>query len=246
MQEEVSPFRDRPEISNSDAIEILQSSKIEIIGRMAWSSNSTYLVNILDEKTDLQGIYKPTNGERPLWDFPSGLYRREIASFQVAQLIGWDIIPPTVETDGPFGIGSLQLFIPCDFDVHYFHMLEDPKYHKALQRICLFDFIANSTDRKGGHCLLGSSGRIWGIDNGLTFHIDFKLRTVIWDWAGEMIPDEFLKDIENFLNSQTGNELLTFLSPQEVDAIFSRATVLLESGRFPEDPSGTGYPWPII
>ncbi|MBT95117.1 MAG: hypothetical protein CL431_04015 [Acidimicrobiaceae bacterium] len=246
MQEEVSPFRDRPEISNSDAIEILQSSKIEIIGRMAWSSNSTYLVNILDEKTDLQGIYKPTNGERPLWDFPSGLYRREIASFQVAQLIGWDIIPPTVETDGPFGIGSLQLFIPCDFDVHYFHMLEDPKYHKALQRICLFDFIANSTDRKGGHCLLGSSGRIWGIDNGLTFHIDFKLRTVIWDWAGEMIPEKFLKDIENFLNSQTGNELLTFLSPQEVDAIFSRATVLLESGRFPEDPSGTGYPWPII
>ena len=246
MQEEVSPFRDRPEISNSDAIEILQSSKIEIVGRMAWSSNSTYLVNILDEKTDLQGIYKPTNGERPLWDFPSGLYRREIASFQVAQLIGWDIIPPTVETGGPFGIGSLQLFIPCDFDVHYFHMLEDPKYHKALQRICLFDFIANSTDRKGGHCLLGSSGRIWGIDNGLTFHIDFKLRTVIWDWAGEMIPEKPLKDIENFLNSQTGNELLTFLSPQEVDAIFSRATVLLESGRFPEDPSGTGYPWPII
>jgi uncharacterized repeat protein (TIGR03843 family) len=246
MQEEVSPFRDRPEISNSDALEILQTSKIEIIGRMAWSSNSTYLVNILDDETDLQGIYKPSTGERPLWDFPSGLYRREIASFQVAQLIGWDIIPPTVDTYGPFGIGSLQLFIPCDFDVHYFHMLEDPEHHGTLQKICLFDFIANSTDRKGGHCLLGSGGRIWGIDNGLTFHVDFKLRTVIWDWAGERIPEKFLADIENLLESPAGNDLLAFLSPQELDAMFSRATVLLENGRFPEDATGTRFPWPII
>ena len=189
MQEEISPFRDRPEIASDDALIVLQSSQIEIIGRMAWSSNSTYLVNVLNGETDLQGIYKPSNGERPLWDFPSGLYRREIASFLVAQLIGWDIVPPTVKTDGPFGIGSLQLFIPCDFEEHYFHMLEDPKNHVMLQRICLFDFVANSTDRKGGHCLRESNGKIWGIDNGLTFHADFKLRTVIWDWAGLEIPE---------------------------------------------------------
>ena len=148
MQEEISPFRDRPEIASDDALIVLQSSQIEIIGRMAWSSNSTYLVNVLNGETDLQGIYKPSNGERPLWDFPSGLYRREIASFLVAQLIGWDIVPPTVKTDGPFGVGSLQLFIPCDFEEHYFHILEDPGNHEALQRICLFDFVANSTDRK--------------------------------------------------------------------------------------------------
>ncbi len=218
MQEEVSPFRDRPEIASDDALKVLQNSKIKIIGRMAWSSNSTYLVDVLNDETDLQGIYKPSNGERPLWDFPSGLYRREIASFLVAQLIGWDIVPPTVKTDGPFGVGSLQLFIPCDFDEHYFHMLEDPKNHETLQQICLFDFVANSTDRKGGHCLQESNGKIWGIDNGLTFHVDYKLRTVIWDWAGLEIPEVLTDDLEKFINCAVGDDLLGFLSTQELDA----------------------------
>ena len=246
MQEDVSPFRSRPEISSNDALKVLENSEIEIIGRMAWSSNSTYLVDILDDETNLQGIYKPSNGERPLWDFPSGLYRREIASYLVAQLIGWDIVPPTVKTDGPFGVGSLQLFIPCDFDVHYFHMLEDLSNHEELQRICLFDFIANSTDRKGGHCLRENNGKIWGIDNGLTFHVDFKLRTVIWDWAGLEIPEALADDLEEFVDSPVGDDLLSLLSAQELDAMFSRAKLLLKSGHFPEDPTGTRFPWPVI
>ena len=246
MQEDVSPFRSRPEISSNDALKVLENSEIEIIGRMAWSSNSTYLVDVLNDETNLQGIYKPSNGERPLWDFPSGLYRREIASYLVAQLIGWDIVPPTVKTDGPFGVGSLQLFIPCDFDVHYFHMLEDPNNHEELQRICLFDFIANSTDRKAGHCLRENNGKIWGIDNGLTFHVDFKLRTVIWDWAGLEIPEALADDLEEFVDSPVGDDLLSLLSAQELDAMFSRAKLLLESGHFPEDPTGTRFPWPVI
>ena len=246
MQEEISPFRDRPEIASNDALIVLQSSQIEIIGRMAWSSNSTYLVNVLNGETDLQGIYKPSNGERPLWDFPSGLYRREIASFLVAQLIGWDIVPPTVKTDGPFGVGSLQLFIPCDFEEHYFHILGDPRNHEALQRICLFDFVANSTDRKGGHCLRENNGKIWGIDNGLTFHVDFKLRTVIWDLAGLEIPELLTADLEKFVDCEVGDDLLEFLSIQELEAMFSRAKVLLKSGHFPEDPTGTRFPWPVI
>ena len=246
MQEEISPFRDRPEIASDDALIVLQSSQIEIIGRMAWSSNSTYLVNVLNGETDLQGIYKPSNGERPLWDFPSGLYRREIASFLVAQLIGWDIVPPTVKTDDPFGVGSLQLFIPCDFEEHYFHILEDPRNHEALQRICLFDFVANSTDRKGGHCLRENNGKIWGIDNGLTFHVDFKLRTVIWDWAGLEIPELLTADLEKFVACEVGDDLLEFLSIQELEAMFSRAKLLLKSGCFPEDPTGTRFPWPVI
>ena len=246
MQEEISPFRDRPEIASDDALIVLQSSQIEIIGRMAWSSNSTYLVNVLNGETDLQGIYKPSNGERPLLDFPSGLYRREIASFLVAQLIGWDIVPPTVKTDGPFGVGSLQLFIPCDFEEHYFHILKDPRNHEALQRICLFDFVANSTDRKGGHCLRENNGKIWGIDNGLTFHVDFKLRTVIWDWAGLEIPELLTADLEKFVDCEVGDDLLEFLSIQELEAMFSRAKVLLKSGHFPEDPTGTRFPWPVI
>ena len=246
MQEEVSPFRDRPEIASDDALMVLQNSQIEIIGRMAWSSNSTYLVNVLNGETDLQGIYKPSNGERPLWDFPSGLYRREIASFLVAQLIGWDIVPPTVKTDGPFGVCSLQLFIPCDFEEHYFHILGDPRNHEALQRICLFDFVANSTDRKGGHCLRESNWKIWGIDIGLTFHVDFKLRTVIWDWAGLEIPELLTADLEKFVDCEVGDDLLEFLSIQELEAMFSRAKLLLNSGRFPEDPTGTRFPWPVI
>ena len=246
MQDEESPFRDRPEIAIGDALKILQDSQIEIIGRMAWSSNSTYLVDVLNGETDLQGIYKPSNGERPLWDFPSGLYRREIASFMVTQLIGWDIVPPTVKTDGPFGVGSLQLFIPCDFEEHYFQILEDPENHETLQRICLFDFVANSTDRKGGHCLRENNGKIWGIDNGLTFHVDFKLRTVIWDWAGLEIPELLIADLEKFVYCAVGDDLLEFLSIQELEAMFSRAKLLLKSGRFPEDPTGTRFPWPVI
>ena len=246
MEEDVSPFRNRPEIASDDAVKVLQNSQIEIIGRMAWSSNSTYLVDVLDDGTDLQGIYKPSNGERPLWDFPSGLYQREIASFLLAQMIGWDIVPPTVKTDGPFGIGSLQLFIPCDFEEHYFHMLEDPKNHEMLQRICLFDFVANSTDRKGGHCLRESNGKIWGIDNGLTFHVDFKLRTVIWDWAGLEIPEVLIADLKNFIDRSVGDDLLQFISIQELEAMFSRTKLLLKNGRFPEDPTATRFPWPVI
>ena len=118
--------------------------------------------------------------------------------------------PPTVKTDGPFGVGSLQLFIPCDFEEHYFHILEDPRNHEALQRICLFDFVANSTDRKGGHCLRETNGKIWGIDNGLTFHVDFKLRTVIWDWAGLEIPELLTADLEKFVDCEVGDDLLEF------------------------------------
>ena len=246
MQEEPSPFRERPEISNSDALNILTSSDIEILGRMAWSSNSTYLVNVLNNESPLQGIYKPSNGERPLWDFPSGLYRREIASFQVAQLIGWDIIPPTIRIDGPLGVGSLQLFIPCDFETHYFHILEDPKHHRDLQKICLFDFVANSTDRKGGHCLLGNTGKVWGIDNGLTFHNDFKLRTVIWDWAGSTIPEDLLHDLKVFVDCEVGDDLATLLSISELEAMFARTKWLINDGHFPKDTSGTRFPWPVI
>ncbi|GIR37779.1 MAG: hypothetical protein CM15mP49_31640 [Actinomycetota bacterium] len=138
------------------------------------------------------------------------------------------VVPPTVKTDGPFGIGSLQLFIPCDFEEHYFHMLEDPKNHGMLQRICLFDFVANSTDRKGGHCLRESNGKIWGIDNGLTFHVDFKLRTVIWDWAGLEIPEVLIADLENFVDRPVGDDLLQFISMQELEAMFSRTKLLLK------------------
>jgi len=246
MGTDEAPFRDRDPISNTDAVAVLENSEIEIVGKMLWSSNATYLVNVLNKEHNLQGIYKPLKGERPLWDFPNGLYLREIASYEIAKSLGWDIVPPTVHCDGPLGIGSLQLFIPCDFDIHYFHILEDQGHHLALQKICLFDFVANSTDRKAGHCLLGNSGKVWAIDNGLTFHADFKLRTVIWDWAGSEISEELLADLQLFATNPVLDNLSTLLTDSERSAITQRARTLINTGVFPTDHSGTRYPWPVI
>ena len=246
MTTDETPFRDRDPILTSDALHALNGGELEIVGRMMWSSNSTYLVNIGGAVDGLQAIYKPQKGERPLWDFPSGLHLREVASYKLAKCIGWDIVPPTVLRDGPFGIGSLQLFIPCDFDVHYFHVLEEATHHLALQKICLFDYVANSTDRKGGHCLLDNHGNIWAIDNGLTFHVEFKLRTVIWDWAGVEIPKQLLDDLREFASNPLSSDFDDLLSKAEQSAVLERAQKLLSSGVFPSDHSGTRYPWPII
>ena len=193
-----SPFRPRGPIANRDAELVLTSGEIEILGRMPWSSNATFLVDITHEDQLVQGVYKPHQGERPLWDFPSGLYKREVAAYELSEALGWSMIPPTVLRDGPLGIGSVQLFIPCDFELHYFHFLEDPAHHLTLQRFCAFDIAANSTDRKGGHIVADAQNHLWGIDNGLTFHAEFKLRTVIWDWASEPIPDEIRADLATF------------------------------------------------
>ena len=246
METNETPFRDRDPISNDDAVKVLADSNIEIIGKMLWSSNATYLVNVVHDEFDLQGIYKPAKGERPLWDFPNGLYLREVAAYELAGNLGWNIVPPTVRCEGPMGVGSLQLFVPCDFDVHYFHILEDPGSQLALQKICLFDFVANSTDRKGGHCLLSNDGKVWAIDNGLTFHVDFKLRTVIWDWAGSKIPDVLLNDLKSFVEKPVTDNLSALLTDAEEAAMIQRAQGLIHAGLFPSDHSGTRYPWPVI
>ena len=135
---------------------------------------------------EAKAIYKPVRGERPLWDFPSGLHRREVAAWELSEYLGWHLVPPTIMRDGPFGEGSLQLFVAADFEQHYFTLYEGrADLHDALRRMCAFDLLANNTDRKSGHCLLGLDGRIWGIDHGLCFAEDFKLRTVIWEFGGE-------------------------------------------------------------
>ena len=240
------PFRDRGPISNLEAVNVLERSDFEIVGKMLWSSNATYLVNVVDDEFDLQGIYKPAKGERPLWDFPNGLYLREVAAYELAVDLGWDIVPPTVRCEGPMGVGSLQLFVPCDFDIHYFHILEDPINQLALQKVCLFDYVANSTDRKGGHCLLSNDGKVWAIDNGLTFHVDFKLRTVIWDWAGLKIPEDLFNDLQSFVERPVTDNLSSLLTGDEVAAMMQRARGLMQAGHFPRDDSGTRYPWPVI
>ncbi len=240
-----SPFRPRGPLDEADAIAQLTDGEIDVIGLMPWSSNRTFLVDVHGDQI-IQAVYKPARGERPLWDFPPGLYRREVATYELSHQLGWDLVPPTVRREGPLGEGSLQLFVTADFEQHYFTILEEPAHHPALQRLCILDIIANSTDRKGGHCLLDADGHVWAIDNGLTFHHDFKLRTVIWDWADEPIPTDILDDVAALLDAGLADGLGQQLDPVEREAALTRARTIVQSGSFPVDPSGRRYPWPLV
>lgn len=226
------------------AEQILSEGEIEILGRMPYSSNATFLVDVTLENDMVKGIYKPLKGERPLWDFPPGLYKREIATYELSEQLGWSVVPPTIEREGPHGIGSVQLFVDADFSQHHFTLVEDPKYHADLRKLCALDFLANNTDRKAGHCLLSKWGRIYGIDHGLCFSTEFKLRTVIWDFAGERIDNDLIKAIEG-AGTQLSGTVTKWLAPDEQLAVLHRAEILLNSGLFPED-DGYRWPWPLI
>ena len=241
-------------LDHADALALLAHADIEVQGRMPWSSNATFLVDLQrDGHTVAQGIYKPERGERPLWDFPNGLYRREVAAYRLWAALGWSAeiggggVPPTVERVGPYGVGSLQLFIPSDFEQHYFNLFEQrPELHHQLQAICVFDLLANNTDRKGGHCLLGHDGHVWAIDNGLCFASPFKLRTVIWEFAGEPLPGELLPAIEALATCVPEPVSELILDPEELEALMQRAAELATEPVFPTDPTGRRYPWPLV
>jgi uncharacterized repeat protein (TIGR03843 family) len=229
------------------ALTVLLDGEIELQGRMPWSSNSTFLVTVCHDQTVLQAIYKPHRGERPLWDFPDGLYRREVAAYVLSEALGWALVPETVlRDDAPFGAGSLQRFVDADFEQHYFTLLEEhPETHDALRAMCVFDLVANNADRKGGHCLLAADGHLWGIDHGLCFHVEAKVRTVIWDFAGERIADHLLADLER-LAAAAPAELAPLLSPAEVAAVERRAAAVVRAGRYPAPGSSRPYPWPLV
>ncbi len=238
--------------ATAEMVELLTNGRIEVIGRMPWSSNGTFFVQV-----DLGGdfapaVYKPGRGERPLWDFPSGLWKREIAMWELSEVLGYSLVPPTVLTEGieEFGPGSLQAFVPADFSEHYFTQreqgcFEHPGIGAQLRQLCAMDILANSTDRKAGHCLF-HDGRVWAIDNGLSFHSEFKLRTVIWDFGGEDIPEDILTPIERFAGGGAPLRLARWLDQDELDALCSRAAGLLGSRVFPVDPSGQRIPWPLV
>ena len=231
----------------SELIQALQTGAVDIQGRMPWSSNGTFLVTVAAESCELPAVYKPGRGERPLWDFPDGLYRREVAAYELSEALGWGFVPPTVEVeDGPLGPGSLQLFIDADFEQHYFTLLEEEQHHPVLRRIAAFDVLANNADRKGGHCLIDAAGRIWGIDHGLCFHVQPKLRTVIWDFAGQRIPEPDLADIARLADDELPAALEGLLHPEEARALRARARQLSEAKRFPEPWSDRPYPWPLV
>jgi uncharacterized repeat protein (TIGR03843 family) len=233
--------------SDSRVLDILTGGELELLGRMPWSSNATFLVEgCLDGET-ARAIYKPHRGEQPLWDFPNGLYQREVASYELSRALEWDLVPLTItRDDAPLGIGSLQRFVDADFAQHYFTLLEDEAHHHAFRRLCAFDIVSNNTDRKSGHVLIDQAGHIWAIDNGLSFHQEFKLRTVIWDFAGEDVPADVLADLEAFIDGGLPDPLAALLDSFERDATLTRARALLHEGRFPTDTTGRRHPWPLV
>jgi uncharacterized repeat protein (TIGR03843 family) len=228
----------------ADALTILAEAEIELEGRMPWSSNATFLVNLGD--TGGQAIYKPVRGERPLWDFEPGLHRREVAAYLLSEAMGFGVVPPTVlRDDGPLGEGSLQWFVAADHREHYFTIAEQrPELHPQLRDIAVLDIVANNTDRKSGHCLLAGD-RVWAIDNGLCFAPEFKLRTVIWEFAGEdLTPAQ--RDAAAMVCRDVPAEIATLLASIEVEAMQRRAARLVEQGVLPGDESGGRYPWPLV
>lgn len=227
-----------------ELLQLLTDGHLEIEGRMPNSSNATFLMTVGDDGT--QGIYKPLTGERPLWDFEPGLYKREVAAYRLSEALQYDIIPPTVVREGPLGEGSLQLFINHDPSLHYFTFLDSrSELHDQLRKMAVFDIVANNTDRKGGHVLVDANDHLWGIDHGVCFSDEFKLRTVIWDFAGEDIAEELLAPLEVLMNDVPTN-LISLLTEDEIDAMLERTEWLLHNRVFPAPESRYQYPWPLL
>jgi uncharacterized repeat protein (TIGR03843 family) len=225
---------------------LLAEGEIEVKGRMPWSSNATFLVSLCLDGSSGDAIYKPGRGERPLWDFPGGLYRREVAAYRLSETLGWGLVPETlVRPDAPLGEGSLQRFVDADFTEHYFTLLERSSLVPQLQRMAVFDLLANNADRKSGHCLLTVDGRLWGIDHGLCFHDEPKLRTVIWDFAGEPIDQSLRDDVARMVEVAMP-DFDGLLSPVELDAFVRRAKAVVRLPRFPDPGSDRPYPWPLV
>jgi uncharacterized repeat protein (TIGR03843 family) len=231
----------------STALDVLARGALTVKGRLPGSSNATLLVEAQLNGDSALAVYKPVRGERPLWDFPPGLFRRELAAWYLSEALGWGLVPLTVEReDGPYGVGSLQLFIDADFEHHYFTLREDARHHDRLRRICAFDVIANNADRKSGHCLLAEGGAIYAIDNGLCFHVEPKLRTVIWDFAGEPLPPPILDDLRRLVAAPLPPALTQLIDADECRALLTRGRRLVNAGRLPTDTLGRGYPWPLV
>ncbi|QBI21134.1 SCO1664 family protein [Egibacter rhizosphaerae] len=254
-------------LSPPDALARLADSRLAPLGRLANASNGTVLVSVGGAPTvdpdelvadpDRHGvvlaIYKPRAGERPLLDFPGGtLCQREVAAYELSAFLGWDLVPPTVLRDGPLGEGSVQLFVPHDPSQHYFTLVEDPGRHEELARIALFDLVTNNADRKAGHVIEASDGELRGIDHGLTFHVEAKLRTVMWDLHDVPLPASWRDDLECAATALSAGErvarrLTRLLEPEEIDTLARRAAHAATLERLPLPPEHRRpYPWPPL
>ncbi len=237
----------------SQILTALQNGSIELEGQFLNSSNYTFLSWLKYEGNSMRVVYKPRKGEQPLWDFPIGtLTRREAAAYLVSEWLGWHIVPPCIyrTRKTPLGAGSLQLFVDHDPDHHYFHFSDEEKL--LLKPMALFDLLVNNADRKGGHIFFDQKQHLWGIDHGLCFHVEDKLRTVIWDFAGQEISLSLLADMERFSSmlikdSPQYLELSRYIKAGEIRALLRRCKHYLETPFFPFPPGDRRpFPWPPV
>jgi uncharacterized repeat protein (TIGR03843 family) len=233
---------------------LMREGALALEGLIPWSSNYTFLARIGEGPTPTLVVYKPIRGEQPLWDFPRGtLARRETAAYLVSRALRWNLVPPTVLRRGQHGLGSAQLYVEVDQDAHYFTFQKDSAFRNVLMALALFDVIANNADRKAGHCLAIEPGRVLAIDQGLCFHVEGKLRTVIWDFAGEPIPASLTLDLRRLQAELAEDQsaltaaLTSLLSQAEIAALRRRLAQLLKINRYPDPPEDRRpYPWPLV
>jgi uncharacterized repeat protein (TIGR03843 family) len=229
--------------------EILRNGQLIVSGRLVDASNATLLADCKLEEESIKCIYKPIAGERPLWDFPDGnLASREFAAYLISEFMELHIVPMTILRDGPFGSGMVQEWIEIDFEIDLanFFSQDDPQ----LRQMALFDAVINNTDRKIGHLLPRSDGKLFSCDHGVTFHKEDKLRTVLWQWADEIFSDKELEALNNLLHvlqSKPGEILKSLITVEEFSALRLRIENLLVSGKFPT-PSADwpAIPWPAF
>jgi hypothetical protein len=237
----------RPPSDDAEALDLLRTGEIDLEGRMLDASNVTLVGTIRSGALTAECIYKPVAGERPLWDFPDGtLAGREISAYLVSEAMRWRVVPPTVLREGPFGPGMVQLWMDGDesVDLAEFVRRDDP----ALRRMAVFDAVVNNADRKGGHIIPMTDGHVYGVDHGICFSVDPKLRTLLWRWAGQPLPVaalEVLERLSDELRGDLGDQLHEHLTRTEVRCTQRRVADLLRTKLHPE-PSGEwpALPWP--
>jgi len=265
-----------PGLTVAEAVQLLACGELTVEGRVMDASNATFYCAVSLDGRSAACVYKPVAGERPLWDFPDGtLAQREVAAYEVSEATGWGLVPPTILRDGPLGPGACQLwidepedaesligFVPAydvppgwfpvasardsDGDAYALAHADDPR----LSRLAVLDAVINNADRKGGHVLYGHGGRIYGVDHGVTFHVENKLRTVLWGWTGKPIPDELLETLARLgesLDGPLGEALEEHLTISEVQHVRLRVKRLIRAGRFPKPPHDwPAVPWPPV
>ncbi|HEV2086900.1 MAG TPA: SCO1664 family protein [Cryptosporangiaceae bacterium] len=264
-----------PGFDIAETLTLLSTGTIEVEGRLVDASNATLLGRITLDGVTVDCVYKPVRGERPLWDFPDGtLAGREVATYLLDQATGWCQVPPTVLRDGPFGVGMCQLWIHTEDISELVDLIPrnavpagwraivggtDPTGREVvlahaddvrLRRLALLDVVANNADRKGGHLLLTGHGALYGVDHGLSFHTEDKLRTLLWGWAGEPLAEderEVLRRVRAELDAELGEALAEHVRPREVKAARLRLDRLLREDVFPQ-PGGRwpAVPWPAF